>query len=361
MAIIPVNQLPSSGGQSKQSSGGNQVIGQLLSKVNPNQIAYSVAGGTAPQDIGGALADKITGKKSMIGGIAPQAEGMRMAGVNSITQDPISNMALNIITDPMTYAGLGVSTKTAKGVIEAEGSLQKAKQAKTALDSLRDTLGKAKSIAIQEVQDVPTKLDMRPSNNLLSDKVLKAIENPIYNVERNADGSLKQTVGNLDKVKEAVGELINTPKVWEEAPNKELRIVKQFYGQVAEAMKSAARNANKPIDEALDAYSKFMDNYHVVNKTLVDSAGNAMGNKLKAAFKLGAEPAVKQAWKEVSQASPGVKKVMNTMNHRELLGNLLKFSKIGAPTAVGAYGVSKIAKIAGNISGGGDFTDSSDN
>jgi hypothetical protein len=56
-----------------------------------------------------------------------------------------------------------------------------------------------------------------------------------------------------------------------------------------------------------------------------------MGNKLRNAFKFGAEPAVKKAWKEVSRVSPELHQVMGSMNRRELLKNLLK---IGVVTEV---------------------------
>jgi hypothetical protein len=49
-----------------------------------------------------------------------------------------------------------------------------------------------------------------------------------------------------------------------------------------------------------------------------------MGNRLKTAFRINAEPATKEAWKAVAQHSPEVKSVMNSMNRRELLGVLLK-------------------------------------
>jgi hypothetical protein len=73
-----------------------------------------------------------------------------------------------------------------------------------------------------------------------------------------------------------------------------------------------------------------MENYNTINDKLVDKYGNAMANKLKSTFKFMAEPAVKEAWKEVSKSSPEVKSVMNSMNRRELLGNLLKVTGAAA-------------------------------
>jgi len=154
-------------------------------------------------------------------------------------------------------------------------------------------------------------------------------------------------------VKEAVGELIHTPKIWEEAPSKELRLVKQFYGHVRNQMVKQSASVGKSLAPALDSYAKFMDNYHLVNRSLVDSAGTAMGNRLRNAFRIGAEPAVKQAWKDVSKASPEIRGVMNSMNQREVLKNLLKVAGYGGG---GVYVAKKLGTIAGNTASSGDFS-----
>lgn len=253
-------------------------------------------------------------------------------------------LAADMATDPVTMltfllGGMGSLTKTAqqarslKNVIKFDNSLKQATRGKKALDTVRSTLGQAKKLAIQEVAEIPAELSFKGN---MSEKVIKAIQNPIYGVELTPEGGVKQTIGNLDKVKEAVGELIGTEKIWEEAPMKELRIVKQFYGKITESMREAAKKAGKPIDKVLDDYHDFMENYRLVNKTLVDTAGQAYGNKLKSAFKFGAEPAYKEAWKEVAKQSPEIKSVMNSMKGRELLKNILKLA--GGATAVGLGG-----------------------
>jgi hypothetical protein len=67
-----------------------------------------------------------------------------------------------------------------------------------------------------------------------------------------------------------------------------------------------------------------MDNYSIINDHLVDKYGNALGNKLKHTFGILSESATKEAWKEVAKSSPEIKSVMNSMNRRELMKNLLK-------------------------------------
>jgi len=212
-----------------------------------------------------------------------------------------------------------------KNIFKLEGELSQAKKAKVALDATRDIIGKAKALAIQEVKDVPAELNFGGN---MSQKIVDAIKNPIYGVEFTQEGGVVNTVGNLDKVKEAVGDLISSPKLWQEAPKKEIGMIKKFYGEIVSSMKSAANKAGKPIDSALDNYGKFMDNFHKINDKLVDKYGNAMGNKLKESFKLQAEPALKQAWREVSKASPEIKSVMKSMNSREMLRALLSAGTI---------------------------------
>src|SRR6185436_15889331 len=180
---------------------------------------------------GAAVRSAIQGKGYMNGfnnpeGV-PKFQDMALAkfgGTDSVANmaPAIAGAAADTLTNPfddllmLAAPGATKMARNLSGLVKIEGRLQKAGRAKEALDLLRNKLGEAKSIAISKVAETPTAL----STNGLSDKVVKAIQNPIYGVEFEQTGGLKQTVGNLDKVKEAVGELIHTDKVWEEAPNK---------------------------------------------------------------------------------------------------------------------------------------------
>lgn len=271
-----------------------------------------------------------------VGGIAKAVTGkdLPQESMDEATKQMASGAAL-VAPLPLGMVAEGATKMVApivKKFIKYDSALQQAQKGKDALDALRNTLGTAKNIAVKDVENVATDFSF---NGVKSDKIMQAIKNPVYEVAFDKEGKVIQTVGNLDKVKSAIGELVNTPALWEEAPKTEVQHIKSIYGQVNQAMKEAARGVGKPIDAQLEAYNKFMDKYAIVNKTLVDNAGNAMGNKLKTAFKIQAEPAVKQAWKDLSKSSPQIKSVMDSMNKRELIKNLIKYGGTGAVTFEG--------------------------
>lgn len=256
-----------------------------------------------------------------------------------------AGMAADVATNPaelLTFlmGGIGGKTiaknmasigKNVKTALKWEGSLEQAKKAKSSLDTVRTTLGKAKELAIKEVENVPATLDWKGN---VSGKIVEAIRNPVYGVQFTEEGGVVNTVGNLDKVKTAVGELI-TPKVWQEAPKTELRQIKQFYGRVVGEMKKAAEKAGKPITKVLDDYDNFMERYNIIDDHLTDKYGNAMGNKLKTSFKVFAEPALKEAWGVVSKATPELKSVTKSMKTREILKNLLAITALASSVKAG--------------------------
>ena len=267
--------------------------------------------------------------------VMPGSTSLKMKQVPELfgqVADTMTNPAELLLTLMGVKSAKALSTKkldlSKLKLPQLQNTLTQSKKAKIALDDVRTIFGKAKELAIKQVDDVALELpEIKEST-----KVMGAINNPIYEVEFLADGSIKPTVGNADKVKEALGELISSPKIWEEAPKKELRYVKQLYGQVSDSMKKAAKGVGKPIDEALSNYHNFMINYNKVNKTIVDTAGEAVGNKLRDAFKWTSEPAVKEAWKEVSKVSPEINRIMKSQQTRRLLTNLIKAAGITEAT-----------------------------
>lgn len=305
--------------------------GYTAGAVNPTNIPKF-------QDLAIKAAQQSTNPTvNAITGIIPSAAGL-VADTVTNPAEMLTNLLGGVVASK-TGSTIGSSVnqfggKIASGIKKIssyESELQQAGKAKEAIDGIRDSLGTAKALAIKDVESVPVSFGFP----IKSDRVIQAIKNPIYEVQFDKNGSIVKTVGNFDKVKEAVGDLVHSPALWEEAPKKEMQHIKQVYGAINESMKSSARNAGKPIDEALDAYSEFMDKYHLINSKIVDKAGNAMGNKLKKTFELGAEPAYKQAWQEVSKVSPEIKQVMDSMKNRVLLRNVLKASPYVAGIAVG--------------------------
>lgn len=301
----------------------------------PASIALDLQAGK-PQDILSNLVKVGTGQRP-----AQYGDVFRESGV----PEPLAaggGLLTDLILSPggadMIAGGVKNLVKASKNAMKWEGSLQQARKAKESLDTIRKTIGNAKEIAIKEVKDVPATINWK---GVQSQKITDAIKNPVYGVEFTEEGGVVNTVGNLDKVKTAVGELI-TPKVWQEAPKTELRQIKQFYGNIVGEMKKAAEKAGKPIAKALDDYDEFMEKFNIIDDHLTDKYGNAMGNKLKSSFKIMAEPALKEAWKDVSKATPELKGVVSSMKKRELLKNLLL---IGGGTVAYKTGENLIKSI----------------
>ena len=306
---------------------------QLKANASPMGLAKETASQTAQDVVGGAYTAANT---ASVGGL--DATMGLITGKSQLSQPGSAGydvaqgagMGVGMIA-PMGM--MGTSAKAVTKTIKYETELQQAAKAKTALDGIRSTLGKAKSIAISGVDNISTDV----SWNLKSQRAFNAMKNPVYQIKFEQGTNMPvQTVGNMDKVKEALGDLIGSPQMWEEAPKKEIQHVKQIYGEINQAMKTAADKTGKPISQALDAYSEFMDKYHLVNKTVVDKAGNAMGNYLKETFKSTAEPALQEAWKDVSKMSPEIKSVMASMKNRELLRKILQVSPWVAGTGAAA-------------------------
>jgi hypothetical protein len=317
-------------------------LGAVLRTLGGAQELYQGVPASIGLDLqAGKLQDILPNLMKVISGQRPAQYGDVFRGAN--VPEPISaglGLASDVLLSPggaqgikSGVEGIGAGLKGLKGVMKWDTALQQAGKAKEGLDTLRNALGSAKSLAVDEVKDIPASLNWGLNK---SQRIIEAIKNPVYDVEFTPQGGVLETIGNLDKVKKAVGELISSPKVWEEAPKTEQRLIKMFYGEVRKSMVKASEQAGKSIEPALKAYDEFMDKYTLVDKTLADSHGTLLANKMKSAFKIMAEPAVKQAWKDVSKASPEVKSVMDSMNRRELLSNILKVS--GA-TALGTGAV----------------------
>lgn len=245
------------------------------------------------------------------------------AGMVDVATDPAAMLGLLLGNVPAVQKGAQfVGSKVASGVkkiFRFDKVLEQAKKSKVALDGLRDTLGKAKDLALQEVKDVPVDFDW----SKLPDKANTLIHSVDYGVEFAQDGKIVNTIGNLDKVKTALNDLVTT-KDYVEAGNMAKRNIMRFAGSVRDAMLEGTKKIGKPeLSKALNNYHKFMENYEVINAHLVDKFGNALGNKLRSTFRLTAEPSVKQAWKEVAKSSPELKGIIRSRTNRELLKALL--------------------------------------
>ena len=229
------------------------------------------------------------------------AEGMKAAGglANNLTNKGISAL---------------------KPLLKWKSASEQAKIAKDSVDALERSFGTFVDTSIKDVAGEATNIAI-PKN--IYHHVSKAISEPVYGIEKNADGSIVQTVGNWNKVKQAISEYSKTGDFQKES-TKEVGVkLKQFYGEINQGMKEASKKAGKDISPALDAYSNFASKADYIRKYLVDEQGNAESNLLKSAFKLGTKDNVHQAWKSLSEYSPELKEVMGSMSRREILKSLL--------------------------------------
>ena len=317
-----------------------QAIESMISGQPPQSYSIPMPGylgGNIPiepaQSVPQALGSVAQTSALMLGGFPTLAGTIYGAGMGMEEQESGVGIAGKAVLGGIL--GKTVATMMGQPLIpkfaKYDNALKRSTTAKAGLDKLRTITGKAKEIAIQEVKDVPVKLKtLGDIPKVATDAIMK----PEYNIEILPDGSLKPTIGNLDKVQNALGELIgDKPIAWQEASKTVKRQIIGTYHMVRRTMIDAANGVGKNIEPPLTAYHKFMINYNKINPSLVDKNNQIVANKLKAAFKWSAEPAYKQAWKEISQANPEVRSVMNSMNKRELLKNLLKVS--GTIAAVG--------------------------
>jgi hypothetical protein len=309
---------------------GNAVGGMVGGVINEPARIIGRAGQQIESSISGQPPQNWTWEKSnMLGGnvdIKPAENwGQALA--------PVAGTALSM----MALKGLVNPPK----MIKFDNALKQAQKAKVALDETRGMLGKAKEIALQEVKDVPVKMDWAKN---VSQKVVGAMKNPVYGVEFDESGAVKNTIGNLDKVKTALQDLVTT-KDFVEAGNMEKRKILQFAGEIRDTMVNAANDVGKPeLAKALKGYHEFMNNYNIINDKLVDKYGNAMANKLKTTFGVFSEQATKESWKEVAKTSPEIKKIMGSMNRRELLNNLLKVGGVGVGLGAGKTAYNWVKK-----------------
>ena len=184
-------------------------------------------------------------------------------------------------------------------------TLQRAEKTAGLLDDARSYLGKLKGEAIKQygdrivdAQKLSSQLPSLPKN------VLNALDDPIYAIEKLSDGSIKPSIANLDKIKEALGDFM-TSKTWEEATTKNKQVIKQAYGLVSQAMKDAAPEIKEPIA----TYHDFMDIYRDVNKTIRNTEGVILEKRLRGVLKPGAERRYQIAWEQMQKYIPELKRI----------------------------------------------------
>ena len=202
------------------------------------------------------------------------------------------------------------------------------KAAAQLLDETRSELGKAVGEAIEKAGDIKVdsaKIQAATKAIKLPDNVVSALNDPMYGIERLADGSFSPTIKNIQKITVALDDFM-TSKTWEEATRMGQKQIKQVYGILKQSMKEAAPSIKEPISK----YHDFMDSYHLVNKTLRDSVGNVMEKGSVRALRGGGERALQQAWENFAKFEPKAQQIMN---------DIIKFTQRQALKRFGKYGL----------------------
>jgi hypothetical protein len=257
---------------------------------------------------------------------------------------------LQIATNLLAGAGLLKSFNKLPAFMGKDYVYGRSKQGAMELDKMRKSIGEAKRMAIESVGTTPIP-NFKPT---FARQVLDKLKDPIYEIEFTKAGAIKPTMKNLDRVMDALGDFMTTA-TWEEAGKKLQQSVKQSYRQVREYMTKTVPSIKKPIEN----YSKFMDSYRVVNKTLRNTAGDILDAPLKGAFEVGAERAKYEAWKALSKNSKVMGRIMSDMAKwhgrqftktvfKDIGANALRFGlPVGVGSAIGGgigYAIARKAR-----------------
>lgn len=343
-----------------------EAIGEFSSQQQTPQIQESPSITGLPQDItdnpriqpqnilgqasnvpAAALRSLLQGKGYMEGALQPDQvrapseilseQSLPIKLLANVITGGSPGMKMDFATDPMgiltSLQGGGAANvanktmKSLKPLMKFEKIAEQAEISKSALEALKKSYGSVYEVALNEVKDVATKVDFGKMPMRVLNKIKEVKD--VYGVEFNPNGSIKNTIGNISKIKEAANDMIS-PSQMKEFTNKEIAQVGKFAEHISQEMKIAARGVKKPIDEAMKLYGEFRKNYDLINDRLLDKRGAAMANKLKEQTRLTADETVKNAWKVLSKESPELKNIMNSRKNREIIKLLLKTTPIGA-------------------------------
>lgn len=320
--------VPASIGLDLQAGQPQNILPNLMKVVTgqrPAQYGDILRGANVPEPLA-AAGGLIIDMASLPGG----GEGMK--GIESAiksTPQFIESSISNISSS---------GSKVLKSIFNYKNALEQSEQAKEALNVLHKTYTDAYGVMLKDVENVPTNFDFKYIPERVKNMMMKD-NGQVYGVEFNQDGTIKQTVSNLAKVKKATSDSI-TPQTRLEAGKSEQGIISKFEGSLSSEMKRASKAAGKPIDEAMNAYGKFKQNWDLVYRKVVDKNDEAMANSFKNIFRVTSEPKIKQAWKVLSKESPELKQIMTSRGHRELLKGILTAAPVieaGKKVITGRY------------------------
>jgi hypothetical protein len=288
----------------------------------------------------------------------PIARQVVRSGLSPVTPAPIiapeSMKAghLSGMTSPLAIAagaiGMGKFAKTAELLPAKMGKgylLDRATRGANELEKMRLGLGQAKGQAVARVADKTIK-NFKPD---IPEAVLKKLQDPIYKIEFTDKGAIKNTIGNVDKVKDALGDLVSN-RAWKEvSPKKLITETKRLYGYLSNAMKETDSSLKSPIQ----AFHNFMKDYTRLKPTFSDTKGVSTAS-IETAIKSDKAEAAFKAWERLSKKSPELSQVMKDVTKfigrkgaHKLLGDIKKWGIRSAVVGAVGLGAGKVAKKMG--------------
>lgn len=313
-------------------------------------------------------AGRLIAPSDIVSGIAPYKAMERLGGIISETgvpamqQVPILNkipFGARVAGDPRVLASLfmgagtkggreaigdvarGVSSKLPR-VMGEDFTMAQSTKAGTELAKMRSTLGTRVGDIVRKTKGEADIRGVEKAVEMLPDNIKAKIGSKFYGVEKAVDGSIKSSVKNLSKLKDALDDFM-TDKDWIESSKMTKGAIRRAYGAVSRAMKKAEPKLTEPMAD----YSKFKKLYRKAAPT-VERKGEAVEKPLRGVFKKGSERSTQIAWEKLAKENPEIAEVVKNMRKYAGRQDLKKFVVKSLPLAAGGlgagYGLKALAR-----------------
>lgn len=359
-AIMPYS-VPSYSEQGIPTSGMAETIGNISNPLSVPAVAMSnisrlaMQKGLVPKNLEPVAQGAMMGKSIIRPSIEDAAD---------ISTNPLSALLAlvgtpagrNVTSKAATMTGKIAKSATSKlpQLMGKDYSFQKAQQAADLLNSTRSQLGRNVKASISRVKDIRIS-DTDDLTRLgrvfkkMPKEVVNKLDDPVYAIEKYADGSIKPTLGNLNKIKGALDDTM-TQRQWFEAGKLTKRRIKLGYKVVNDTMRKTARAFGTPIDEPLNNYHNFMNTYNKIIRKVQDTKGTVLEKSFRNSLKPGAERSYQLAWQEMTKQIPELKRVLRDIekyNKRQafkqgLSSTAKRAAWMAGAGAAGGYGIGKI-------------------
>lgn len=319
---------------------GETTMRKMVPPSSPQAFAQDVMEQRGMGMVGKAMGSVMLGGLPGIGQMTPQSMSEQTSPLALLSNLMIMK-GLQAKGDLPIYPG-----KHLPQIMNKNYTMQRARGGAAVLDSMRSNLGKAKEELLAQVGEKAIDVDKLQKNlPVLPKNIISKFDDPIYQIERLPDGSIKPTIKNLDKVKGLLGDNMSG-KDWEEATNLSKSLIKQAYGAVGEAIIDADPSVARP----LARYHRFMRYfYNDLNKTLRTPEGGIAEKKLRATFSPGAERRFTKAWERLGQADEQARQIVKDMKKftsRQIVKKTA--AKVGWRVAPWVGGATILKSLLGN-------------